>query len=102
MDDKRIDRLENKLDALFELNVKQSGILERHSVLHEKNTEDLATHIKRTDLIEARIEQQDKANSAKLDEALIPIKFLKMLVAVSLGGAAILGLFKIIKQVIGI
>lgn len=91
MDDKRINRIEHKLDALFEMNVKQSGILERHSVLHEKNSDDLAEHIRRTNILEEQ-----------MSEALIPIKFLKMLVAVSLGGAAILGLFKIIKQVIGI
>lgn len=42
MDDQRINRIEHKLDALFEMNAKQSGLLERHSVLHEKNTEDLA------------------------------------------------------------
>lgn len=97
--DKRLDRLEHKIDALFDMNVKQSNVLERHSVLHEKNTEDLATHIKRTDLIEARIEQQDRVNSAKLDEALLPIKAFKFMAAMAAGGAAIYGLFKMMTGI---
>lgn len=92
--DNRLDRLEHKLDALFEMNVKQSGILERHSVLHEKNTEDLAEHIRRTDLIEERLEQQSKEQNIKMDEALLPIKAFKLLTATSVGALSIYALFK--------
>lgn len=70
MDDtteKRLDRIEDKLDNLFELNVDQIRVLERHSVLHDRNTEDLAVHIKRTNLLENQ-----------MTEALKPIEWARM------------------------
>lgn len=52
MDDKRLDRLEAKIDKIIDKLEVHSKILARHSTLHEKNTEDLEDHIKRTNLLE--------------------------------------------------
>lgn len=45
MDEKRLDRLEDKIDKIIDK-------LEDHSKLHTKNSADLEHHIKRTDLLE--------------------------------------------------
>lgn len=65
--DKRLGRIENKMDQLYELNVEQTATLVRHELLHEKNTDDLATHIKRTNILEEQMQ-----------EALKPIHWFKM------------------------
>jgi len=49
MSDQKLDKI---LDKLTELEVAQA----RQEVLHEKNTEDLAEHIRRTEASEARID----------------------------------------------
>jgi hypothetical protein len=82
--------IETKLDKIMDKLEQQSNTLARHGVLHEKNTEDLEEHIRRTAMLETQ-----------MDTALLPIKFVKMLVAISLGSAAVIGLFQLIKQVIG-
>ena len=67
MDDKRLDRIEHKKDSLYELNVEQSNILVRHEILHERNTESIVEHVRRTNLLEQQME-----------EALKPIEWARM------------------------
>ena len=43
----------NKLDQVIDKLNKMEITLATHTVLHEKNTEDLAEHIRRTNLLEA-------------------------------------------------
>lgn len=93
--------VERTLDRILDKLQEQGELLARHTVLHEKNTEDLERHIKRTDALEDRMEQHAKAHDGKLEEALLPIRFVKMLVAVSLGSAAIYGLLQLINQIMG-
>lgn len=58
------DRIESKLDVLIANQQQHAVLLERHTVLHEKNSEDLAEHIRRTEILEKQ-----------MDVALIPIQF---------------------------
>lgn len=69
--------LENKIDKILE-DLNEIKIVQvRHSILHEKNTEDLERHILRTDLAEDRIEMLTKYDSELRQEILneiMPIK----------------------------
>lgn len=46
----KLDRILDKLDH-------HGRLLERHSVLHEQNTEDLKEHMRRTQLLEMRVDK---------------------------------------------
>ena len=86
MDDNRFDKIEQKLDMVIEKISAQSVLLERHGMLHEKNTLDLADHIKRTNLLEAQ-----------LDTALEPITFFKTLGKILAFIAVIIGIYSVFK-----
>jgi hypothetical protein len=94
---KILERIEAKLDKVQDKQGEHSVHLERHSQLHSKNSEDLATHIKRTDALEDRIEQHSKDQDKKLDQALLPIRAFKFLAKFAAGASAIYGLVKLVK-----
>lgn len=61
---------DQKLDKLMEMVSDIRVVQAKHSLLHERNTEDLETHIKRTDLLEGEIKAaQDDIATLKLDKA---------------------------------
>lgn len=60
------DRLEAKIDKILEKLEEQGKILVRHEVLHQKNTEDLAEHIRRTQLAEAAILKNEEAVNTRI------------------------------------
>jgi hypothetical protein len=66
-----------------------SVVLERHGVLHEKNADELERHIKRTDLLESKLEKD-------MEVALQPIKAIKFLVKLSAGILTIVAILKLI------
>jgi hypothetical protein len=90
-DNRRLDRIEHKIDSLYELNVEQSNILVRHEILHERNTESIVEHVRRTNLLEAQME-----------EALKPIEWARMtgriLLWISAAIIPILALYYTLKQ----
>lgn len=65
-----MDKIDQKIDKILEVLNQQSNTLAKHSVLHEKNTEDLEKHIKRTDLLEEEI----KFRNRELAKDMEPIK----------------------------
>ncbi len=65
-----LTRIENKLDKVLDRLDEHSKCLAKHEVLHQKNTDDLAEHIRRTELAEAAIVQSEK----DVDERLKPIE----------------------------
>lgn len=69
--------LENKIDKILEDLNEVKIIQARHTVLHEKNSEDLERHILRTDLAETRIEMLTKADSELKDELMQEITPIK-------------------------
>lgn len=63
MDDKRLTRIEDKLDKIAEN-------LTEHTVIHARNTTSLEHHIDRTNKLEV-IVQQNKSN---IESTLVPLK----------------------------
>ena len=72
MDQDQSNRIEAKLDKVIDKQQEQAVIQERHSVLHEKNSEDLAEHIRRTNILEEQMQT-----------ALLPIRASKWLAGVA-------------------
>lgn len=69
MDDKRLDRIESKVDRLEEINSNQNVTLAKMEEILSVNTESLREHMKRTQLNEQRImivEQQNLKNQSFL------------------------------------
>ncbi len=65
----KLDRILDKLEA-------QGELLARHSVLHEKNTEDLTVHVKRSD----RLEEDNRLRAKEIEHRIQPIEdHIKML-----------------------
>jgi hypothetical protein len=81
------DRILDKLDKIQEHQLKHSELLARHTVLHEANTKSLDLHIKRTDLLELKLE-------ADMKTALLPINSIKWILKVAAGIIVILTLAK--------
>lgn len=85
----RLERLEEKLDRVVD------G-LTRQAILHERNATNLEEHMRRTLAAEARmgvIEDRhatfERKAQKQLDVALLPIKAVKWLTALVIGGAAV-------------
>lgn len=82
----QLDRIEVKIDRVYEILTEHSLSLNTHELLHKQNTEDLAIHIKRTNILQEKIEaheseiqQRLKDNDEKLGEALIPVKIFQFI-----------------------
>lgn len=91
-----LNRIETKIDKITDKIETLSNLAAKHEVLHKKNTEDLAEHIKRTDKLEDRMEQHSTDHNKKLEEALLPIKAAKFLVALAVGISAIVAVIKLL------
>lgn len=52
-----IDRIEGKLDKVLDKLSEHGELLARHTTLHEKNTSDLEEHMRRSDLLETRVDE---------------------------------------------
>lgn len=100
MADEQLNRIANELSNIREDIGDIKAILARHEVLHERNTESIEYHIKRTELAETRIEmlqQNDAALKDQISEELAPIKahinVLKGVgIALTIAGTILLGL----------
>lgn len=97
-----LERVEEKLDKIIEKLHSNSIELAKHGLLHQKNTEDLETHIKRTDLLEKHMEvehleirQEHKELKKDLQTALLPIKAFQFLAKLCIGLTAIYGLVRL-------
>jgi len=88
--------VESKLDQIIETLTDIRVTLADHSHIMQRNTEDLAEHIRRTNILETRQE----AHGKDLQEALLPIKALKfvgsLIIGISAVTAAIYGLIQLI------
>ena len=92
MDEKRIlDKLESMTDKLND----QAVVLARHTFLHEKNTEDLAEHIKRTNALETKQEAHEVHVHTQMSEALLPIKSFKFLTKLAGGMLTLAAVLKL-------
>ena len=80
--EKRLDRIEQKIDQLVDA-------VSEVKVTMAENTRDIAHHIKRTDALEARVEQVDR------DSKDGRYSFLKLLKDLSIVGGAVLLLAKL-------
>ena len=91
-----IDRVEIKLDKVLDKLSEHGELLARHTVLHEKNTDDLDEHIKRTNLLEARIDKQEVSIASKLEEALLPIRSVRWLVKIGAGILTLIAVYNLL------
>ena len=64
MDEKRAQRIEDKLDSIVTSLASQNAVLATHSLLHSQNSKDLEHHIKRTDLLEDSLKPLKQTDSA--------------------------------------
>lgn len=90
-----LDKIDQKIDKVLDALAEHKAILAAHGVLHEKNSEELEKHIKRTDLLEKHMNKEHNDMKKNLEIALLPIKSFKFLVTLALGMAAIAGLLKL-------
>ncbi len=90
MDDKRIDDIVTTMNRIADKVDKVEEISIRNAVVLDRNTEDMAEHIKRTNLLQAQMKT-----------ALIPIKFFKVSVRVILFIGVVVGIITGIFQLIG-
>lgn len=77
MSDKRLSRIEDKLDKVIDT-------LAIHSALHARNTESLEHHIKRTDLLEESTKPLKQTDSA-IRFSIKAISFIGVVVAIIVG-----------------
>ena len=88
------DKLEQKVDKILD---KVGEIQVDNAILRKdvsQNTKDLSEHIKRTNLLETRIEQHSTYHEKQLEEALIPIRWIKVTFKILAAAAVITGLLK--------
>lgn len=84
---------DNKIDQILEKVNDIEKVLIRHELLHERNTESLETHIKRTNLLEKQLNKiEDEINPIKTHVAIINSSVKVILTVASIIGAIILGL----------
>lgn len=89
----------NKTDKILEAISEVKITLARHGVLHEKNTEDLAEHIRRTELLESRTEaQQMEIYALKTSHAVARATLLSSWKTITIVVGLILGAIKLIKD----
>lgn len=91
-----LDRIEQKIDRVLEKLSEHGEILATHGILHEKNSQELEKHIKRTDLLEEHMYEEHNDMKQNLEVALLPIKSFRFLVKVAIGIVAIVGLVKLL------
>ena len=75
----QLGRLETKIDRVLEKLSEHGEMLARHSELHNRNSDSLDEHIKRSNLLEQKLSRHEEEVGAKLEEALLPIKSIKWL-----------------------
>ena len=89
---------DNKIDEKLDKMLDKINSLHTDTALIQKdvgqNTKDLAFHIKRTNLLEERMEQHAAYHEKQLDEALIPIRWIKITLKILAAAAVIAGLLK--------
>ena len=103
MSDEKFDKIVDELSNIKENISEIKTILARHEVLHERNTDSIEYHIKRTELAEKRIEmlqENDLSIKEQITVELAPIKahisVLKGVgLALSILGAIIMGLHQL-------
>ena len=96
--EQKIDKLDVKLDKVLEKLGEHSVVLAKHGLLHEKNAEELETHIARTNALEEHMDLEHRDMKKQLDEALTPIKSIRFLVKLCAAVATILGLYYLIHK----
>ena len=92
------DRTESKLDRLFEKLSDLAVDVARIATSVESNTDDIAEHIKRTNLLEEKLEKTEEKWHTQLDEALIPIKWGKVTLKLATATGVILGVWQLIQS----
>jgi hypothetical protein len=88
------DKIDKILEKVTQLQI-DAAMIKKDSA---QNTKDLAEHIKRTNLLEARMEQHAEHHEAQLEEALLPIRSARFLAKVAAGVTTLLAIFKIVKD----
>lgn len=96
--DQQLDRIDAKLDRILDKLSEHSATLAEHGVLHEKNSDELEKHIKRTDLLSDHMDAEHKDMKKNLDTALQPIKAIKFLVKVAAGILTLVAIYKLIGK----
>lgn len=89
-----MDRLDRILDKLTDMAVD----IGRMALSVEKNTEDIGEHIRRTDLLEKKLDTYEEKYDDRLEEALLPIRWGKLTLKFTGWLAAIFGVAESIRH----
>ncbi len=76
--------------------------LAKNTAILEINTDQLKEHIRRTEMLETRVEADRKEIDSKLEQALLPIKTVKALAKFSGIVAALSSLGVVIYKIVGL
>lgn len=89
--------MESKIDQIFESLSAIRVTLAEHTIVLQRNTEDVAEHIRRTNALEARHDEQ----SRRIEEAAFPVKAMKYIgsIVIAIAGLALTlyGLIQIVQ-----
>lgn len=91
------EKLDKIIDKLHEIDVK----VERNTVVLGKNADDIAEHIRRTDLLETYIKKREEVVEGQLTEALKPVNWIRITVKVIAGLSVTVGLVLGIIKLLG-
>jgi hypothetical protein len=89
-----MDRLDVVIQKLTEM-AETLGYVKGHV---EKNTADLEEHIRRTNLLETKLDKSEEKWEDKMDEALVPVRWGKTTLKIIAGGGAIAAIVEILTN----
>jgi hypothetical protein len=92
--------MEEKLDKIFEKISNLSVDVAQMAVSVEKNTQDLAYHIRRTDLLDEKLEKAEETWHTQLEEALVPVRWGKTTFKLLAAAGAIVAIWEAAKNLI--
>lgn len=91
-----MDRLDIIIAKISDL-AESVGYVKSHV---EKNTKDLEEHIRRTNLLERKLDKTEESWENKMDEALIPVRWGKTTLKILAAGGAIAAIIEILTRFI--
>ena len=93
-----LERMENKIDKVLDKLTEHGELLARHGAIHEANSKSLEHHIARTDALEEKLEKEAEKFEKDMQQALLPIKAFKFIVALAAGISTLIVLYNLIGK----
>ena len=90
-----MDKLDHILDMISDM-AETLGYIKGHT---ERNTDNLEEHIRRTNLLELKLDKSEEKWETKMDEALMPVRWGKITLKILAGCSAVAAIYEIISRI---